>query len=273
MNYKIVRRAAWAAFAGAVFFGGSALAADLGGRRYEGGYKDEPVYAPPSSWTGFYLGLNGGGAFAGQSDPVALGFTAGGPYSVTNTMETEGGFGGGQIGYNWQNGGVVLGLETDIQWGDLSSSGTSHVTGGLANDFITNKLDIDYFGTVRGRIGFAAERALIYATGGLAYGGVAFSEDKQNIVDRDAYVTATNDATLTGYVVGGGVEYKLTNSWSVKAEYQYLDLGSISVTGPRVAYPGQPTATGNATSETDVNFHTVRVGLNYKLGGDYIPLK
>ncbi len=183
-----------------------------------GGYKDGPGYVSVN-WSGFYAGVNGGYGWGTNTD----------------VLSPAGGFGGGQIGYNFQRGNIVFGGEADIQGADISDTGY-----GL-------KSKMNWFGTVRGRVGYAFNRALVYGTGGFAFGGV----------NNDGY-----SETQTGWVLGGGVEYKLTPAWSVKGEYQYLDLGASNVVGPL------GDGTGNRTQVS-----TVRAGLNYHVGNVYEPLK
>ena len=129
----------------------SANAADIY-RPEAGGYKDGPAYVPVNTWTGFYIGANGG-----------YGWNAN--HHSDDLLDPAGGFGGGQIGYNWQGGfgfgpHLVLGIEADIQGADISDS-----VAGV-------KSQVNWFGTVRGRIGYAFDRTLIYGTGGFAYGEV-----------------------------------------------------------------------------------------------------
>ena len=218
----------------------SANAADIYRPDAGGGYKDGPAYVPVNTWTGFYIGANGG-----------YGWNAN--HNSGDTVDPSGGFGGGQIGYNWQGGfgfgpHLVLGVEADIQGADISDSGP--VTNGLIVAQGTSTLN--YFGTVRGRIGYAFDRTLVYGTGGFAYGGV---ENKVAGVGKSS-------ETQTGYAVGGGIEYKISPAWSLKGEYQFINLDASNTTGP-LGF------TGSDSSE----LHTVRVGVNYHLGGGYEPLK
>ena len=187
-----------------------------------GGYKDGPAYVGVN-WSGLYVGANGGYGWSANTDP----------------LDPTGAFGGGQIGYNFQRGNIVFGIEADIQGSGVSDSGY-----GL-------KSSLDYFGSVRGRLGYAFDRALVYGTGGFGYGQVT----------NDGYAE-----TQTGWVAGGGVEYKLTPAWSAKAEYQYFDLGASS--GVNGVGPLDDSLTGNRTQ-----FSTFRVGVNYFVGGGYDPLK
>src|SRR5208282_2368429 len=115
------------------------------------------------------------------------------------------------------------------------------------------KSEMDYFGTVRGRIGYAFDKALVYGTGGFAWGNVTNSVPGFSVSE-----------TQTGWVVGGGVEYKLAPNWSGKIEYQYMDLDASSATGAGPL---------GFAANNDTQVHTVRVGLNYFVGSNYIPLK
>jgi outer membrane immunogenic protein len=203
----------------------SASAADLS----RGGYKDGPVYAAVD-WSGWYAGVNAGG----------------GGTSSDGALSPSGGFGGGQIGYNWQGAlgmghNWVLGVEADIQ-----GSGIDDTALGL-------KSSLNWFGTVRGRIGYAFGPALVYGTGGFAFGEV-----------ENGPVLARVSETQTGYTIGGGVEYKFNPAWSIKAEYQFisLDAGDINGAGP-LGF------TGKDRSEVD----TFRVGVNYHFGRGWDPLK
>jgi outer membrane immunogenic protein len=232
----------------------------------KGSYKDEPVYAPALSWTGFYIGVNAGYAFSEETD-VDYANNLGGTFA-TGSVELEGGFAGGQIGYNYQAGQIVFGIEADIQGADLSDEAAATGAGIVAGSDIS----LGLFGTVRGRIGLAYDRALFYVTGGFAYGQADF--DIEAVAPAGPLsASASADETLTGYVVGGGLEYALSSAWSIKAEYQYINLGSIDAEGTVFEADGDPT---NITfsSEQDVDFHTVRIGLNYKFGAEgYEPLK
>jgi outer membrane immunogenic protein len=227
-------------------------------------YKDAPVYVPPNTWAGFYVGINGGYAWNASGNTVSYndggaGFIGGADQSTRS--QPSGGFGGGQIGYNFQSGSLVYGLETDFQGGDINS----RVAGATANGNPFNERErVDWFGTVRGRIGYAFGSTLFYGTGGFAYGDVRERSFVTNGVDS---VAAKNSDTQTGYVVGGGVEYKINPAWSLKAEYQYIDLGSAKMTGI------DTTGAAVTTNNLDTNFHTVRLGLNYRIGGSYEPLK
>lgn len=208
-----------------------------------------PPVVAPNTWAGFYAGINGGYAWGDSGNPISYN---GGP-DQSARAQPQGGFGGGQVGYNFQSGSFVYGVETDFQGAGISDRVTG--TTALGNSFTSGER-VDWFGTARGRFGYAFDRALIYGTGGFAYGNV--SQHAVNAGD-----VFGNNATQTGYAAGGGVEYKITPSWSLKAEYQYIDLGSEKLTD----------SAGVATNELDASFHTARLGLNYRFGGGYEPLK
>jgi len=222
-------------------------------------------YAPDPAWTGFYFGVNGGYGWSDTSNQLACPATGDCPVLPFPGLSPEGGFGGGQIGYNLQGAlgysPLIVGIEADIQGADVSQSTTDAL-----GDIFTSKLD--WFGTVRGRLGFVSDSALFYATGGFAFGGI------QNVADFNFNFGPNNiakiDRTATGYVVGGGLEYKFSSAWSLKSEYQYINLGEND---PHYV-SNNDSYKGDGNTVNDDVFHTVRIGLNYKLGGtSYQPLK
>jgi outer membrane immunogenic protein len=215
---------------------GSAAAADLGGSVYT----PEPVDTSPPvrlfTWRGFYVGLNGGYAW-GSGDPTVIsdGINSG----TLAAIDPSGFLGGGQVGYNAQFGNFVLGAEADIQGGWVDGDSTGNVVGFGA---VSTSSDLNWLSTIRARAGFAADRMLIYATGGVAWADMDFTAG-----------TVSGGDTLTGYAVGGGVEWALGNNWTARAEYLYIDLDNASLTD----------AFGT-TATFDNAFHTMRVGVNYK---------
>jgi outer membrane immunogenic protein len=228
-------------------FGGAAHAADM---YAPSGAKDIP-YGP--NWTGLYVGFNAGYGTSTGSDQLAeVGYSAG--------LRAEGGFGGVQIGYNWQGSfvrpGFVFGIEADFQESAINDRNV--LVYADSNEEYTSRLD--WFGTVRGRLGYTVGNGLIYATGGLAYGGL----HKSFQYDDESY---NYDKTTTGYAVGAGLEYKLTPSWSVKAEYLYLNFGKNDLCGSDGCYAD----TGYRIVRDD-DYHTLRLGMNYSLNW-YEPLK
>ncbi len=239
-----------------------------------------------ANWAGFYAGVNGGyGWDSTSSTLIASALQPGDPATTVSSASftPDGGLGGGQIGYNLQRERIVFGIEADIQGAGIS--GQEHTLAANPGPFVTtnasSQTNLDWFGTLRGRFGYSFQSTLLYATGGLAFGGARDSLS-QSFTSTDTTPTtnlsasASKDATLTGYVVGGGVETKLTPSWSIKAEYQYIDLGSTTLsTANNVTYScdGPCTDTGGASAKIDHTYNTVRAGLNYKINQPYEPLK
>jgi outer membrane immunogenic protein len=249
---------------------GPAMAADLARPVYR---RPVVVAAPVFSWTGFYIGGNGGYARGNSQSVIDYETAAGAPFFTGNfgSFTPTGGFGGGQIGYNWQTGILVLGVETDIQGASISGSQTASqpypfTTPPTATFGANSKLN--WFGTLRGRIGVAWGPALFYVTGGLAYGGLNYGF---TFSDAEGFNAANSSSfSRTGYTVGGGVEYAFTGNWTVKFEYQYIDLGSATISAPEF-FAGAPTIYADTTS-TSFRYQTFRVGLNYKFGNYYAPV-
>lgn len=228
-----------------------------------GSYKDVPLMP---DWNGFYMGINGGYGWAdndnyGYDEDLVNGFAG------YDGVGADGGFGGFQIGYNSQGAlfgfqPLLLGFEADIQGADFSD--TDRDTYG-----ITYKRRLGWFGTVRGRIGYAMPTTLLYFTGGFAYGGLKGRIVDYSVSPENVYSESFN---VSGGVLGGGIEYKMGPHTSVKIEYQYLDFGQNN---PKISNGGVTPASANAAG-FDINddtFHTVRIGLNYDLNPDYVPLK
>jgi outer membrane immunogenic protein len=220
-----------------------ALAADLGPYnpppRYEPVY--EPVRAGAYNWQGLYLGVNAG--YGWGNDNTAA-FTGPGGTSAGG-VSPDGWFGGGQVGYNAQFNALVLGLEADLQGADISD--TTALSGGAA--FTEATTDIEWFSTVRGRVGYAAGPALLYVTGGWAFADVSTS-----VASTGGFGTVSmgSDDIKSGYTLGGGIEWAFAPNWSLKSEYLYVDLGEDTFSTPVGTYT------------TDTDFHTARVGLNYR---------
>lgn len=196
------------------------------------------------SWTGFYLGVHAGyswadgtiehsstdGLFGGPLGAIAVGAI---PGSITHRM--DGFIGGGQAGYNVQSGQFVYGIEADISYTDLRGSSTVSTN---AFQFFypplttTQSTRLEWFGTARMRVGFLASPAwLIYATGGVAFGGAKASTVVT--IPTGCFGNALCSAgsasdTLAGWTIGGGFEHAVGPRWTIRLEYLYFDLGSLS---------------------------------------------
>jgi outer membrane immunogenic protein len=219
---------------------GAANAADLGSA--EPMPAPPPAVAPAFSWTGFYAGLQGGyswgDARSAYDDPLLA------AVAPIDSMNLDGWFGGVEAGANYQFGnGLVIGLEADIAIADISDT-VYDVAADLLNSHpgntITSKTDA--VGTVRGRLGFAFDRTLLYGTGGLAVAHTEVTATEGNLSD---------DAVLTGWTVGAGVEQALTDRVSAKVEYLYSEFGD------HTWYEGEAYASTSSSSSS-----TIRAGLN-----------
>lgn len=246
----------------------AASAADLPSRRAP--MAPMPAAMPYFTWTGFYIGVNAGYNWSHESKssvgfvPGVLPASAAGLAPASVGSDGNGFTGGGQIGYNYQMNQFVAGLEADINYVDSkkSSSYALAVPALAATGFTTNSAKLEYLGTVRGRLGFAYDRALVYATGGLAYGGVK-NDTTFAVPDLGAAWGGGENKTRFGYAVGGGLEYAITNTISTRIEYLYYDLGSKKYNV--VAQNAAATATGaSLLVDSKARGSIVRGGINFR---------
>ncbi len=247
------------------------------------------------SWTGPYIGGNLGYRWGNRTatitpnddlfQSVTCGGIGGSTCAPPTSFNVSGALGGLQVGYNWQfNRNWLLGIETDFNWPEIRGTGVSNfflpfITPAASNIQATQ--DVNWFGTVRGRLGFVpADNMLVYGTAGFAYGRVA-----ENVVLNTSAIGASNGTygyscfsssncflgsssrTATGWTAGAGLEYAPWNNISIKSEYLYINLGGGSVSATAVQLGGGaplPSSFTVAFGRTD--FHVVRVGINFKFG-------
>lgn len=195
-----------------------------------------PTVAPVYNWGGIYVGINGGYGF-GSSE-----WTGGG--LSTGDFNTSGGLIGGTLGANFQTDAFVFGLETDLDWTGISGS----VAGGCSQPgppaaFSSCETSNDWLGTVRGRVGYAADRVLFYGTAGGAYGDV-----------KATAFGVTNTETEFGWTAGAGVEAAFADNWTARVEYLYVDLGNASC----------GSACGGAPVSVSFTQSLVRAGVDFK---------
>jgi outer membrane immunogenic protein len=198
------------ALIGLMALAGSAAAADLSRPAPAPYYPKAPAYLP-YNWTGFYIGSH----------------------------NISGGLVGGTVGYNYQWGQAVFGVEGDIDWADINGTTNNLCPLGC-------KTSNTWLSTVRGRLGYAADRFMPFITGGAAFGDVRASTPG----------FATTSSTQAGWTLGGGLEMAVTQNWTAKVEYLYVDLGKFNC--------GLNCGAGLVTN--NVSFHTnvLRAGVNYK---------
>ena len=255
----------------------AATAADLPRRAAPPVFVPVPVF----TWTGAYFGINAGYGFDAGSDSNRYNLPAGsvlnsgatdGVLSVGSGNSNEGFVGGGQVGYNYQftpGSGLVVGLEADAQYTDFSNrsrlydasavsfTGVQGPAGGA--DVRTPGRDMNFFGTVRGRVGYAFDRVLFYGTGGFAYGDGGTGRDDFR----------------TGYTAGGGIEYAMpvdsflnffrSSAVTLKVEGLYVNLEQDG-RGARSVYNPATNVLTLSPSARETEFAVVRAGLNYKFG-------
>ena len=203
---------------------GSAQAADLPRQMVT----KAPAYVSPVyNWTGFYLGVNGGGAWGTSA------------WDSTGSFDTSGGMIGGTLGYNWQYGQWVLGFEGDIDWANVKGSTSRPLC--LSSCSTENS----WLGTARGRLGYAFDRWLPYVTGGAAFGDVKASQP--------GFPGATN--TQVGWAAGVGIEYAFAPNWSAKVEYLHYDLGNFQC---------GLNCNGFASDNVSFSADAIRGGINFR---------
>jgi outer membrane immunogenic protein len=215
-------------------------------------------------WTGFYLGVNGGYAFDGD-DKIGLTFaTRGTGISVSDatvgSIDLSGIVGGVQAGYNHQIDSFVLGVVGDVQIGGLSESSSSS----FADDLIApageyhSSSDVDFFGTLRARMGFAFDRIFFYGTGGLAWANADFELRGEGLGGE--LFRIEDSSTQVGWTVGAGAEYAVHDSVTLGLEYLYVDLGSETLKSPVAGTK----ADLDVSTNIETNFNLIRATLNWK---------
>lgn len=221
-----------------------ASAADMAPR-----YAKAPVAAPVLiyDWSGIYIGADVGYGWGRSS---GTGANAAGFFPVPYSLEPSGVIGGGFIGGNYQISNVVLGIEADWQAADLNESG-NFVLGGPTYTYATKIKD---YGSVRGRLGLAFDRWMVFGTGGFAWGSW---ETSYALIGGVPFVTADVDSH-SGWTAGAGVEYAFANNWLARAEYRHTDLGRASFVD---------VTTNSSELGNRVTINDVRVGIAYKFGG------
>jgi outer membrane immunogenic protein len=234
------------------------MAAALAGTQLAGA-ADLPVKAPPMvapawSWSGWYVGINGG--FGGNETTYpfsapTLGTTGQG------SLTSSGFFAGGQVGYNWQwSQNWLFGIEADLQWANIEAKLAANAATPVGGLTFSAGTEVNWFGTVRGRIGYIPwDRTLIYGTGGFAYGNTT---TRLNVSAPGLAVGFSQDNSQTGWTAGAGLEIAVLPNVSFKTEYLYVDLGKATVFNG-VAFGVLP-----LTVSENTTFHTVKAGLNWR---------
>lgn len=226
----------------------------------------EVAKVAPGSWTGFYVGAHAGYGWSNfDGSMIYTDATNGDGFdSSGKTLKGQGAIAGGQVGFNWQAGAVVWGVEADASWARIDGGAMllpyPNNYDSPAWDFSTS---IDWLATVRGRLGFASGKTLIYATGGVAFAGIQTSHD---VVGPGYSAYGSKSENLIGWTVGGGLEWMLAPNWTLKTEYLYYrfdDVGGI-LSGMQSTSCDAPCPHHTDGFGGDLDIHTIRAGLNYK---------
>lgn len=235
---------------------------------------------PVQSWTGAYVGVTAGYGWGESNSTISPidtvfipFFQSQGSIPTSINHRFNGFIGGGEVGYNWQFGSWVTGLEADFSYSGLRGDVTSYAPqiGANPETLTSQGTELAWFGTARARMGYlASPDTLLFATGGLAYGRVKVST---GLVPEPTLPCATSvicsagsaSETRVGWTVGGGVESRFAPNWTVKVEYLYFDLGKISDTA--LGLSSNPFWRGLPIMgvSSDITGNIVRVGLNYQL--------
>lgn len=218
-------------------------------------YAETDVSLGGHDWSGAYAGLSLGYG-SGNEDPVDITAFPGATGATFGSLKPEGWLGVVQAGANLQYGNLIVGVEGDLQLSDFHAE-TSATQGGVA---ATSTSDVDWYGSLRPRLGIATGPALIYATGGLAFGGLTGSINAVGPAGETATLATSTDVAL-GYTVGGGIEYALNDAISLRGEYQFTHL-SAEARGTVFDAGGNNTGI-EPNSSINADMHTVKVGLNF----------
>jgi outer membrane immunogenic protein len=237
---------------------------------------DRLTPTPAFSWTGLYVGVDGGRGGGVADADLALAQPALGPspaaVSTLHTSNRTGGFiAGGGVGYNLQlANNVVIGVESDAQWSDVAQSQHETAATAAIAPFASARttdlgIGLDWFGTSRLRLGYALDRFLPYVTGGVAYGEVSASGYETIQGSPPQTFASASSTTRVGWTAGAGAEFAVTERISFKIEYLYLQFGGVSGAVSALS-PAPLPAFGSFSTET-FGTHIVRAGLNWRFGG------
>jgi len=212
--------------------------------------------AQAQTWNGPEVGVQGGYGWGQSSGDIRT--LPGNFLKQSYEFSPDGGMGGGHAGYNWQFGHTLLGVEGDVEGGDLF--GRRDKFGTLAGGGAEFKTRLDFDASVRGKIGYAFDRVLLYGTGGVAFGDVHVPYES-GVGCAANFSCGTSDTMRVGWTAGGGLGYAITPRWSANIEYRYTDLGSHGFTSVRYGFH----------DDNSFNYNMVRLGVSYRFASPPPP--
>jgi outer membrane immunogenic protein len=236
---------------GALALGAPAFGADLPAKALA-------VVAPVYDWSGFYVGVFGGGGYGNHNLNNALGPAGYADYTLN--YDSTGAVGGGEVGYQWQSGSYVVGFVADGMWSGIKGSDNFRSTDAFGNAS-NDATSLRFAGTVRGLGGIAVDRLLLFFTGGWAYGQL----DHTNTDTVFGVDTFSNNRS--GLVGGGGIAYAITNNLIGKLEYKYFDFGPFTRAG--ISATGF-TPNGQLPYSIASTYSVMTIGFDYKFGGPVV---
>jgi outer membrane immunogenic protein len=243
-----------------------------GAQAGESSLKDSSDGKQQQNWAGPYVGVHvgygrGDNDWGNWYDPNYVHIPGNSYPGPDASYDVGGGLAGGQIGYNWQRGRLVFGVEADVNWANIDGAGASiapppfdYAPSCLQQTYC--KTSIEAFGTFTGRLGFTIDNALFFAKGGAAWAHVTQETGFEGYPDFPGLdYWADPSETRWGWTIGAGAELAFAGNWSLRAEYNYIDLGS-----DRVQFTYSPAQDFGANAESELQLHTFNVGLNYHFG-------
>jgi outer membrane immunogenic protein len=239
--------------------------------------KAPPMVAPVANWSGFYVGGNIGYGWSSGNLDVAAAVPFLLPEEGNGTMDpaSKGVVGGVQVGYVWQMGSLVTGVEADFQGSGIKGSASQSTlhprpdSTAIDGGFRSTEERLKWFGTVRGRLGMTiTPDLLVYGTGGLAYGEVSNSANTR-VFDNDGSTNfpvdfpASVSKVRAGWAAGAGAEWMFASKWSARIEYLHVDLGNVSAIGNQIAATPVSFSGGLVKYTWQTRENIVRAGVNY----------
>jgi outer membrane immunogenic protein len=223
--------------------------------------KAPPTVASVYDWTGVYVGAFGGGGFGNHNVNNSTGAAV--PFADFSANYTsQGGLAGGEVGYNWQSGNYIVGVEADGFWSGIRGNDASQFNNGAFPGVTAVDADsLRWGGTLRARGGFTVDRWLMFFTGGYAFGSLQHTNTPPGgVVDHF-------NVQGNGLTAGGGIAYAITNNLSAKVEYRYYNFNGYNRPGSTTT---GLTVNGQTPYTTESTYSVVTIGLDFKFGGPVV---